>query len=164
VSFPKTDAVTLHRKQQTTLPHGNQVNANPLNSTPQMRAERCLIMASPKDNEERMERMQNGWRTLKPEKTFGGMKLADFEAVIKPCRDSRQRIDELDNERRQEVAKREAADANFNDKARLVVAGVLADPEEGPDSALYESFGYTPERERKTGLTRRKFVKEKTEK
>lgn len=91
-----------------------------------------------------MARMLNGWRTLRPEKKFGGMSVADFAAVIKPCQDTRQRIVEIDNERREEVAKREAADANFNDKARLVVAGVLADPEEGPNSALYESWGYNP--------------------
>jgi hypothetical protein len=35
-----------------------------------------------------------------------------------------------------------------------LVNGVLADPTEGPDSALYEAFGYTRKSERKSGLTR----------
>ena len=33
--------------------------------------------------------------------------------------------------------------------------GVLADPTEGPDSALYAAFGYTRTSERKSGLTRK---------
>ena len=41
-------------------------------------------------------------------------------------------------------------------KTQQVVAGVLADPTEGPDSALYEAFGYTRKSERKPGLTRRR--------
>ena len=36
-----------------------------------------------------------------------------------------------------------------------VVAGVLADPTEGPDSATYEGMGYTRDSERKSGLTRK---------
>jgi hypothetical protein len=117
-------------------------------------------MAGPGNNQERMERMLNAWRTLAPNKKFGGMSLADFEAVVRSCLDSRQRLENLDNQRKQELATRDAADSNFNDKARLVVAGVLADPEEGPNSALYEALGYTRDSARKTGLTRRKHTTE----
>jgi len=35
-----------------------------------------------------------------------------------------------------------------------LVNGVRADPDFGPDSALYEALGYTRESERKSGLTR----------
>jgi hypothetical protein len=111
-----------------------------------------------------MERMINAWRTLAPDKTFGGMTLAQFEAAAAPCRNSRQRIAQLEDQLTQEIATRERADDDFAAKARLVVAGVLADPTEGADSALYQAFGYTRESDRKTGLTRRKFVKEPTEK
>jgi crotonobetainyl-CoA:carnitine CoA-transferase CaiB-like acyl-CoA transferase len=113
-------------------------------------------MPSPKDNAEKMERMINAWRTLAPDKTFGGMTLEQFEAFAAPCRESRQRITQLEDQLTQEIATRERADADFAAKARLVVAGVLADPTEGADSALYQAFGYTRESERKTGLTRRK--------
>lgn len=54
------------------------------------------------------------------------------------------------------IAARDAADAAFSSKAQLVVAGVLADPTEGPDSALYEALGYTRKSERRSGVTRRK--------
>ena len=51
---------------------------------------------------------------------------------------------------------REEADEAFLDKAQLVVNGVLADPTEGDDSALYEAMGYTRKSERRSGLTRKR--------
>lgn len=111
-------------------------------------------MKSPKENEDRIERMINAWQTLAPAKSFGGMTLAQFEATAAPAREARQRIDELEARLKQEIAARDAADAAFSSKAQLVVAGVLADPTEGPDSALYEAFGYTRKSDRKSGLTR----------
>lgn len=117
---------------------------------------------SPKTTEEKIARMLNAWRTLAPEKTFGGMTLAQFEAVAAPALDARRRIDDLDNQRAQISAERERADEAFNNKAQLVVAGVLADPTEGPDSALYESFGYTRKSDRKSGLHRARTNKTPT--
>ena len=113
-------------------------------------------MPSPKDIEQKIERMINAWQTLAPDKSFGGMTLTQFEAAAAPAREARQRIDELEARLKQEIAARDAADAAFNAKAQLVVAGVLADPTEGPDSALYAALGYTRRSERRTGLTRRK--------
>lgn len=84
------------------------------------------------------------------------MTLAQFEAAATPAREARQRIDELETRLKQELAARDQADDAFNAKDQLVVAGVLADPTEGPDSALYEALGYTRKSERRTGLTRRK--------
>jgi hypothetical protein len=109
---------------------------------------------SPKTTEEKIARMLNAWRTLAPGKTFGGMTLAQFEAIVAPALDARRRIEELDNQRAQVSAERERADEVFNAKAKLVVAGVLADPTEGADSALYGAFGYTRESEYKSGLHR----------
>ena len=113
-------------------------------------------MPSPKNNEEKIERMINAWQTLAPAKSFGGMTLAQFEAAAAPAREASRRIDELETRLQQEIATRDAADAAFNSKAQLVVAGVLADPTEGPDSALYEALGYTRKSERKTGPTRKR--------
>jgi hypothetical protein len=119
-------------------------------------------MPSPKETEERILKMINTWRTLAPDKTFGGMTLAQFEALAAPSLAARRRIEELENQRTEQVAERESADDNFNAKAKLVVAGVLADPEEGADSALYEAFGYTRTSTRRTGLTRRKHGTDKS--
>jgi hypothetical protein len=111
-----------------------------------------------------MERMLNAWQTLAPDKTFGGQTVAQFEALVARSRAARERIEDLDDQRTQAVAERDAADEVVTDKSRLVTAGVLADPDFGPDSALYEAIGYTRKSERKTGLTRkRKVPPEKSE-
>jgi hypothetical protein len=109
---------------------------------------------SPKTTEEKIEKMLNAWRTLAPEKTFAGMTLAQFEAVAEPSLAARRRIDELDQERAQAAAQRDHADEAFNARAQQVVAGVLADPTEGADSALYAGFGYARESDYKSGLHR----------
>lgn len=111
---------------------------------------------SPKYNQARMERILNAWQTLAPAKTFGGMTFAQFEAAAQPARDARTRIEELEDQMTQAITHREAADETFMERAQLVVNGVLADPTEGPNSALYEAMGYTRKDERKSGLTRKK--------
>ena len=113
-------------------------------------------MSRPKDIEEKLERILNGWRTLAPEKSFGGMSLAQFEAAVAPSKDARQRIEALETQLAEAKADRDAADEVSTKKAQQVVNGVLADPEEGPDSPVYEAFGYTRQSERKTGLTRKR--------
>jgi hypothetical protein len=110
---------------------------------------------TPKYIEEKIARMLNGWETLAPDKTFGGMTYTQFKAVTKSSLDARALLDDLEAQTQQAIADREAADDAFEVKAQLVVNGVLADPTEGPDSALYEAFGYTRASERKSGLTRK---------
>jgi hypothetical protein len=113
-------------------------------------------MPNPKKIEEKIERMLNAWRTLAPDKTFGGMTLAQFEAAAAPSLAARQKIGALEAQATDAYAERDRSDEAFEAKAKLVVAGVLADPTEGDDSALYGAFGYTRASEQKTGLTRRK--------
>ncbi|HVF41593.1 MAG TPA: hypothetical protein VM936_01195 [Pyrinomonadaceae bacterium] len=113
------------------------------------------MAGSPKNMAEKIEKMINAWRTLAPNKSFGGMTLAQFEAAAEPSRAARRKIEEIDAQRAEIVIERDAADDDFEAKAKFVVAGVRADPTEGPDSALYEAFGYTRDSERKSGLTRK---------
>jgi hypothetical protein len=110
---------------------------------------------NPKTNQQKMERMLNAWETLAPGKSFGAMTLAQFQAAAQPAQAARQRIEDLEDQLTQAINEREAADEQFLAKAQLVVNGVLADPTEGPDSALYEAFGYTRKSERRSGLTRK---------
>jgi hypothetical protein len=119
-------------------------------------------MPNPKKTEEKIERMINAWRTLAPDKTFAGMTLTQFEAAAAPSIAARQKIESLEAQREDASAERDHADDAFEAKAKQVVAGVLADPTEGPDSALYGAFGYTRASEQKTGLTRRKRNKPPT--
>jgi len=111
---------------------------------------------NPKTNQQKMERMLNAWETLAPGKSFGGMTLAQFQSAAQPAQAARQRIDDLEDQLKQAIADRETADDAFLAKAQLVVNGVLADPTEGADSALYEALGYTRKSERRSGLTRKR--------
>ena len=110
---------------------------------------------NPNSTEEKITRMITAWETLAPNKTFGGMTLTQFREVAQPALDARDLINELEGQLTRAINNRDTADEVFLEKAQLVVNGVLADPTEGPDSGLYERFGYTPKREHKSGLTRR---------
>lgn len=112
-------------------------------------------MPTPKSNQEKMEKMLSAWQTLAAAKSFGGMTLAQFEALVAPARAARQTISNLEDQMTQAINARDAADEAFLLKAQLVVNGVLADPTEGPDSSLYEAMGYTRKSERRSGLTRK---------
>jgi hypothetical protein len=114
--------------------------------------------ATPKDIEQKIDRMLSAWKTLAPDKSFGGMTYTQFEAAAAPARTARQHIDALNNQLAEALAARDHADEAFTGKAQLVVNGVLADPTEGPDSALYAAFGYTRKSERKSGLRRGKHT------
>jgi hypothetical protein len=121
------------------------------------------MAGSPKDTQLKIDKMLNAWETLAPDKTFGGMTLAQFQAAAQPAQAARNRIDDLKDQLTQAIATPEAADDAFLEKAQLVVNGVLADPTEGADSALYEAFGYTRKSERKSGLTRKSSKKSPTQ-
>jgi hypothetical protein len=109
----------------------------------------------PKDAELKMEQMINAWETLAPTKKFGGMSLDEFKAFAVPCQESRRLIETLTDQLGAAINTRDAADEVIAEKEQLVVSGVLADPTEGPDSSIYEAFGYTRKSERKSGLTRK---------
>lgn len=113
-------------------------------------------MPTPGKNILKIQRMLNAWETLAPDKSFGGMTLAQFRAATQPSMDARQRIDDLEDQLKQALADRDRADEDLLARAQLVVNGVIGDPTVGPDSALYEAIGYTRKSERKTGLTRKR--------
>ncbi len=110
---------------------------------------------SPKSIEEKMTKMLNAWRTLTPKKTYGGLTLEQFEAFVNDSLGARASVAAVEDNRMQAIAVREACDYVFLAKSELVVAGVLADPTEGADSAIYEAFGYVRKSARKSGLTRK---------
>jgi hypothetical protein len=103
-----------------------------------------------------LEKVINAWDTLAPSKSFGGMTRQQFEEACFPSKEMRGLVTTLQTQLAQAIDQRDAADKVSMAKLQLVVAGVLADPAEGPDSALYEAFGYTRKSERKTGLRRKR--------
>jgi hypothetical protein len=112
-------------------------------------------MRSPKQNEKKMMEVLIAWRTIAPEKTFGGMTLAQYEAQVNNSLAPRQRLLEIADEVIEQQALRESEDEVTLKKVELIVAGIIADEEFGSDSALYGACGYVRKSERKSGLTRK---------
>lgn len=110
---------------------------------------------SPKDNQSKIETVRNAWKTLAPDKSFGGMTYAQFEAATEPSFTTRQQLEENDDQRTQLLAGRAGADEVSLAKLSLVVNAVRGDPNFGDDSGLIEAMGYTRTSERKSGLTRK---------
>ena len=111
---------------------------------------------NPKGNIEKLERILTAWKTLAPAKSFGGMTLEQFEVFVNASRNARNQISELEDQLKEALALRDSSDDNALAKAQLVKNGVLADPTEGENSALYEAMGYVRKDDRKSGLTRKK--------
>ena len=111
---------------------------------------------NPKDAEEKMLRVLTALRTLAPEKQYGGMTLAQYQAQVNKSLAPRTRLEEIKDEEREQLAERDNQDDITMSKVQLIVNGVLADPDEGEDSALYEAMGYVRKSARKSGLTRKK--------
>jgi len=113
-------------------------------------------MSQPKNTIEKLNSIINGWETHAPDKSFGGMTLAQFKAKVQPSFDTRDELRVLDSQAQSKRIERDNSDKESLRVVQLVVNGVVGDPEEGPDGDLYESFGYTRTSQRKTGLTRKK--------
>jgi hypothetical protein len=110
---------------------------------------------NPKGNEEKIRRFTEALERLAPAKSFGGMTLEQFKTAVGPSLTIRDEIDVTDTRLQSLYAARDQADDLSLAKLQLVVNGVLADPDFGPDSALYEALGYTRKSDRQSGLTRK---------
>lgn len=110
---------------------------------------------SPKETEERLDRIVSAWRAHAADKTFGGMTLPQFEAEIAPSRTVRVQLAANETEKTGLINNRDDADEHSLTKAQLMVNGVNGDPNFGPNSTLIEAIGYVRKSERKTGLTRK---------
>lgn len=111
---------------------------------------------SPKHNEEKMMKVLNAWRTLAPGKSYGGVTVEQFETVVDNSLAPRQQLLTIKDEETSQITTRERNDDVTMAMIEKIVAGVVADPTEGSDSALYEAMGYVRKSERKSGLTRKK--------
>ncbi len=116
---------------------------------------------TPRENEIKYNRFLNALRTLAPTKTFGGVTLTAFEAQTEESHAPREILAQIDEQKRQQEAARDIADAATMRMCEMIKNGVLADPEFGDDSALYEALGYVRKSARKSGLTRKKVEPKK---
>lgn len=115
---------------------------------------------SPTQNKSKIELVATAWETLRPNKSFGGLSLAQFKDAIKPSFDARASIAALEAQLSAEQNKRDDADQASFALINRVVNGVKADPEEGDNGDLYEAMGYTRRSERNSGLHRGKLAEQ----
>ncbi|MFA6287418.1 MAG: hypothetical protein WC661_08525 [Opitutaceae bacterium] len=112
----------------------------------------------PQESLDKIDIVENAWKTLRPAKTFAGFTLEQFQAKLKPSRDARAEIARLDAETKAAQNRRDVADAESLKVIDRVVKSVVADEDEGDDGDLYETMGYVRKSEARSGLTRRKAV------
>ncbi len=112
-------------------------------------------MNAPKDIETKIAQTLEAWAELAPDKTFGGMTLAQFTAAVKPSVDARAAILHLESQMTDVHTRRETSDVQSLKSILLVVNAIRGDPTEGEDSALYEACGYVRKSARKSGLSRK---------
>lgn len=111
---------------------------------------------SPKELEELMDKTIIVWQTHSPDKTYGGVTLDDLKAAAAEAKKPRRRLEKIAAERKSEIGKRRQLDKAFMKKRAMLIAGILADPDEGENSPFYGACGYVRKSERKSGLTRKK--------
>ncbi len=111
---------------------------------------------TPRENEIKYEKFLKALKTLAPAKTFGGVTLTEFEAQTEKSDAPRNRIVVKNDEIKQDEVTRDSEDVVTMRMCEMIKNGVVADPEFGDDSALYEALGYVRKSMRKSGLTRKK--------
>ncbi|MCD9187617.1 MAG: hypothetical protein LUM44_14455 [Pyrinomonadaceae bacterium] len=108
-----------------------------------------------KDRQKKYKQYQQALRNLAPDKTFGRITLAEFEAQIAKSEAPRADLERIDDEKKAAEAKIEFEDKITMKMCDKIKNGVVDDDDFGDDSALYESLGYVRKSERKSGLTRK---------
>lgn len=116
---------------------------------------------TPKENETKYNRFLTAVKTLAPTKTFGGVTLAKLEADVAASNLPRENLERINDEKVEQETARDSADAVTMKTCEMIKNGVVADPEYGDDSALYEALGFVRKSNRKSGLTRRKAESQK---
>lgn len=112
-------------------------------------------MRTPKNTLDKLNKLKNAWQTLAPEKSFGGMTLEQFKALVQPSYEARDLISTLEDQLSSVKSRRDDADKESMRIAQVVINGIVGDPTEGPDSDIYEASGYIRKSERKSGLSRK---------
>lgn len=110
---------------------------------------------NPKRVNEKVQRTLAAWQTLRPEKSYAGMTLAQFQAKVQPVVDSHTQVETLRDQLRQARDTRRLSSLTSNATTKLVVNAVKGDPQDGEDSPFYAALGYVQASARKSGLIRK---------
>ena len=108
---------------------------------------------NPKRINAKINEFIDAWTKFAPDTKFSGMTLEEFKTAMFASLDARHRLDDLRLEIKGAIATRNAGDLVSLDLLPRIVAGVVADPNQGANSALYRAMNYVPKIERASGLT-----------
>jgi len=108
----------------------------------------------PKEAYDRITHTSSTWENLRPKKSFAGLSLEKFNALVAPSISTRATIARLESELIAAQSQRDTADLVSLDALQHVVNSVKGDPDEGENGDFYEALGYVRKSERKTGLHR----------
>lgn len=111
---------------------------------------------NPKTVEEKYSRYLTALKTLAPDRTFGGVKVPDFATQTEKSDLARKTIMAKNDEIKEAEVERDTEDVVTMKMCEMIKNGVVADPDFGDDSALYEALGFIRKSERRSGLTRKK--------
>jgi hypothetical protein len=114
-----------------------------------------MARQSPAQKLARLITVTQAWQRLRANRSYAGMTLAEFKRGVQPSHDWRVEIAALQKQLREAIECRELADRDSLRLLRRVAAGVLSDPDEGPDSELYGAMGYVRESTRRARRSRR---------
>lgn len=96
-----------------------------------------------------MERKLNALRHFASDRTFGGVQVPHLEQAHGECINFRAEIQRAEAALIALRNRRDDADKSYSTLMQRAVAGLIADPDYGPDCDAYEAMGYTPKSERK---------------
>lgn len=119
-----------------------------------------MAKRSPKQIMDDLDEVLDALRELAPDKTFGGVTLADYDRQVGKSAGDRQGVTDAEIQVSQKINQREATDEISLSMREKIVNGIIGDPDFGPDSTLYEKCGYVRKSDRKSGLTRKKVKDE----
>lgn len=108
----------------------------------------------------RIAKVLDAWSNLRPAKSFAGLTLDEFKAALKASLDAREAVTAAETSYTAAIVKRDNADLAARQLLTRVIAGVIADKDEGDNGELYKAMGYVRRAERNSGLTRRQEERE----
>ena len=97
---------------------------------------------NPKVALERITTLRRVWSTLRPNSSFYGRTLEQFDAEVKPSLDARAELDAIDEHRAATAVRRDDADLVSTDLVDHIVNAIKAHPDEGEDGEVYAGLGY----------------------
>lgn len=102
-----------------------------------------------KDFMSEMERKLNSIRQFAADRVLGGVALPELEKARMASMDARTDIQRAEGAMIALRNRRDESDSHYEDLMRRAVAGLIADPDFGPDSDAYDAMGYTRRSERR---------------